>query len=156
MIMTFAKTKLLAIVTKVNIKDVLNMTSKTVDKLASPVKQVKTIKTELTADLKKCKKKKEPKWQSWFPFSFCFGGGKFQPLYFMVTLFCFLAASMLYVKIHAASVAVKAGTFNSDMISTADLGVVLGFISSLILLYNSNRKSYQKVDVKTEDEGDAN
>jgi len=136
----FTKSQTISIASKINIKDILNMTKKTVDKVSAPVKQIKKIKEELQP----VKTKKEPKWQSWFPFSFCYGGGKFQPLYFMVTLFCFLAASMLYTKIHAASVAIKTNTFTPEMISTADLGVVLGFISSLILLYNNNKKNYIK------------
>ena len=84
---------------------------------------------------------KQSKWQFRFPFTFFFGRGKFQPLYFFVSVFSFLGVWMLYIKIHAASLAVKAGTFHPDMISTADLTVVLGFVSSLILLYNTNKKT---------------
>lgn len=84
----------------------------------------------------------EPKWQTWFPFSFFFGNGKFQPIYAWVFIFCILSASMLFVKIFAAWKAVKYGTYTSDMISTADIATILTFVSSLILLYNQNKKNY--------------
>jgi hypothetical protein len=83
--------------------------------------------------------KKEPKWQVIFPFSFFYHRGRFQPIFFWVTVFCGLASFMLFTKTFAAWKAIKANIFTVDMISTADLGVVLGFISSLILLYNSNK-----------------
>jgi hypothetical protein len=86
------------------------------------------------------KRKKDPKWQTWFPFTFFYGNGKLQPIYSFVSLFSGLGAWMLYIKIHAASIAIKNGTFTSDMLSTADLTVVLGFVSSLILLYNTGKK----------------
>jgi hypothetical protein len=129
LISNFFKTKLLSAVTSVSLKDLL-----------APVK--KLIPQASTGEAPAKKARSYPAWQDWFPFTFIYGNGKPQPIYFFVALFCFLAASMLQVKIHAASVAIKTGTYTSDMISTADLGVVLGFISSLILLYNSNKKSY--------------
>lgn len=85
------------------------------------------------------KKKKDPAWQRCIPFTFFYGNGKFQPIYFFVTVFLSLASWMLYIKIYAAMLAVKAGVFTAEMISTADLTVVLGFVSSLILLYNKNK-----------------
>ena len=140
MIMQFAKTKLLSVVTKVNINDIVKQTDKVIKKMET--------KNETKVIQEKKKHSKEPRWQRAFPFSFFYGSGKFQPLYFFVTLFCFLAASMLFVKIYAAWVAIKKGTYNSDFISTADLATVLTFISSLVLLYNNNKKNYTAPESK--------
>lgn len=141
MIMQFAKTKLLSVVTKVNINDIVKQTDKVIKKIEN--------KNETKIIQEKKKHNKEPKWQTYFPFSFFYGNNKFQPLYFFVTLFCFLAASMLFVKIYAAWVAIKKGTYNSDFISTADLATVLTFISSLVLLYNNKKKTQQSEENKT-------
>jgi len=130
-IFSFFQSKLAAVLSTVKLKDVINQADKSIKK-AGKVTAVEEVKVS---------RKKEPRWQTWFPFSFVYGGGKLQPIYFFVTVFCYLAADMLYVKTHAARVAIAKGTFTPDMISTADLGVVLGFISSLILLYNSNKKT---------------
>lgn len=152
LIWNFAKSKAITIMSKVNIKDIINSTEKVVDKVVTPVKQVKKVKDELTQELKPEKKIKEPEWQKYFPFSFFYGGGKFQPIYFFVTLFSLLSASMLFVKVYAAWVAIKKGTYSSDMISTADLATVLTFVSSLVLLYNNNKRNYIKQEeTKTED-----
>jgi hypothetical protein len=140
MIMQFAKTKLLSVVTKVNINDIVKQTDKVIKKMET--------KNETKIIQEKKKHSKEPRWQRAFPFSFFYGSGKFQPLYFFVTLFCFLAASMLFVKIYAAWVAIKKGTYNSDFISTADLATVLTFISSLVLLYNNNKKNNTNTESK--------
>lgn len=146
MIMTFAKTKLLSIVTKVNIKDIVKQTDKLIDK------QIRGSKNETEIIQEKKKYYKEPKWQTYFPFSFFYGSGKFQPLYFFITLFCFLAAGMLYVKIYGAWKAIKSGTFTPDMISTADLATVLTFASSLVILYNSSKKNkLQDTEIKSQD-----
>ena len=80
-------------------------------------------------------------WKKYFPFTMFFGNDEFQPIYFWITLFCGLIFFMLFIKVYNAYLAVKKGIFTSDMISTSDLGVVLGFISSLILLYNGNKKN---------------
>jgi len=133
-IWNFAKSNAVAILSKVKIKDVENTAEQVIAKTNKKVKDI--VKEEKSI---KCN---EPKWQKRFPFSFVYGGGKFQPIYFFVTIFCLLASTMLFVKIYAAWRAIKTGTYESDMISTADLGVVLGFISSLILLYNTNKKNY--------------
>ena len=101
--------------------------------------------------VKKLKKKvltiKNKDWQNKFPLTFFYGNGKFQPIYFFVTLFCVLAGVMLYVKIYSAWVAIEQGKFTSDLLSTSDIATVLTFISSLILLYNSNKK-YSIPDLK--------
>lgn len=140
MIMQFAKTKLLSVVTKVNINDIVKQTDKVIKKMEN--------KNETKIIQEKKKHNKEPKWQTYFPFSFFYGNNKFQPLYFFITLFCFLAASMLYVKIYGAWKAIKAGTFTPDMISTADLATVLTFASSLVLLYNNNKKNNTNTESK--------
>lgn len=140
LIWQFAKAQTVSILAKVNLKDVLKQTNKTIEKMED--------KNETTIIQEKKKYNKEPRWQRAFPFSFFYGAGKFQPIYFFVTLFCILASSMLFVKIYAAWVAIKKGTYNSDYISTADLATVLTFISSLILLYNNNKKNYTAPESK--------
>lgn len=144
MIWNIAKAKAITIFAKVNIKDVCKQTEKVIDKANKKVKEV--IKEEKSTSTK------EPKWQKRFPFSFVFGGGKFQPIYFFVTMFSSLGVWMLYVKIHAASLAIKQGTYNPEMLSTADLATVLTFISSLILLYNNGKKNRV---VKQSDDSDS-
>ena len=129
LISQFFKSNYISVLSKISFKDMAKCTEKTVKKTAK--KGVKKVETVV----------KQSKWQFRFPFTFFFGRGKFQPLYFFVSVFSFLGVWMLYIKIHAASLAVKAGTFHPDMISTADLTVVLGFVSSLILLYNTNKKT---------------
>ena len=108
--------------------------------------EVKEISEEKITDDTVDECTKDPKWQTWFPFTFFYGGGKIQPIYSFVTIFCSLAAYMLYIKI-------KSGTIN-----TSDLGVVLGFISSLILLYNRGRGKVivnkNITDIKEKTEGD--
>jgi len=83
---------------------------------------------------------KEPRWQRWLPFTLIYGGGKIQPVYVWITVFCSLGAWMVYLKNHATSLAIKNGTYTSDMISDALVATVLAFISSLILLYNARKK----------------
>lgn len=134
-LMTFAKTRFLEVVTKVNIKDIVN---KTEDKI---IKSAKVVKEKINEETKYTTKVKEPRWMRRFPFSFFYGGGKFQPIYAWIFCFCVLAVGMLFVKIYAAWVAINKGTYDSEMISTADLATVLTFISSLVLLYNSNKKN---------------
>ena len=129
----FFRSKYISVLSKVSIKDILAKAEENIKKIPES-KEVQTIDKVI----------KKSNWQTKFPFTFFFGGGKFQPLYFFVSVFSFLGVWMLYIKIHAASLAVKNGTFNPDMISTADLTVVLGFVSSLILLYNSNKKNKYK------------
>lgn len=138
MIWNFAKSKAISVFSKVDIKDIIKKSKEGLVK--QDLKSKPIIKNNE-------KKKREPKWQSCFPFTFFMGNGRFQPIYFWVTVFSFLCAYMLFVKNYAAWIAVKKGTFTVDMISTADLGVVLGFISSLILLYNSNKKNYKIEDI---------
>ncbi len=128
-VMPFAK--------KISLKEVIEVTKETQKTITENGKKLTTDETVVCTTTFK----KSPKWQKCFPFTFFYGNGKLQPIYFFVTLFSSLASWMLWVKIHAASVAVRAGTYNSDMLSSADFGVVLGFVSSLILLYNTNKKS---------------
>ena len=143
-IFSFFQSKLAAVLSTVKLKDVINQADKSIKKAKATVETPAPV-------LAKVSNKKEPRWQTWFPFSFVYGGGKIQPIYFFVTVFCYLASDMLYVKTHAARVAIAKGTFTADMISSADLGIVLGFISSLILLYNTNKKSAAVVQSKEED-----
>ena len=126
MMYQIAKAKAITIFAKTDIKSICSKTEQVIEKA---VKEEKSTKI------------KEPKWQRRFPFSFFYGGGKFQPIYFFVFIFSSLASWMLYVKIHAASLAIRKETYSSDMISTGDLTVVLGFVSSLILLYNNSKKT---------------
>ena len=84
---------------------------------------------------------KEPRWQTWFPFTFFYGGGKLQPIYCFTFLFAILSASMFTIKIAVAYRAFIQGTYTTDMISSTDLATVLAFVSSLILLYNGNKKN---------------
>jgi hypothetical protein len=134
LIWNYAKSNAITILSKVNIKNIAKGVETVIDKSAKKINETKTVEFD-------GKKVKEPNWQRKFPFTFFFGGGKFQPLYFWIFSFCTLALAMLFVKIYAAWKAIKTGTYDSEMISTADLGVVLGFISSLILLYNNGKKN---------------
>ena len=79
--------------------------------------------------------KREPRWQRWIPFTFFFGNGKFQPIYFFVTIFCGAAWLMVFFKVVYAYQCLQEGTFNSDTINSVDFATTLGFISSLIYLY---------------------
>jgi hypothetical protein len=99
---------------------------------------------------------KEPKWQTLFPFSFFYGNGKFQPIYAWIFMFCSLASIMLFLKNYAAWIAIKKGNFISEMISTADIATVLAFISSLILLYNTKKKTDLKFKQKENTPTDSN
>jgi hypothetical protein len=147
LIWQLAKTKAISIFTKVDLKSILNQTEKVIDKTNIKNKGV----------INEVKTKREPKWQRAFPFSFFYGGSKFQPLYFWIFVFCSLSACMLGVKVYAAWRAIKSGSYSSDYISTSDLATVLAFISSLILLYNNNKKSYiQSTEKKVEEEKEAN
>jgi hypothetical protein len=149
LIWNFAKTKAITIFSKIDVKELLkNQSNKT-------IKEVPKLQKGIDNE-KNYKKIKEPKWQTFFPFSFFYGNNKFQPLYFFITLFCFLAASMLYVKIYGAWKAIKAGTFTPDMISTADLATVLTFASSLVILYNSNKKNKIEEIKNVQDNKEAN
>jgi hypothetical protein len=95
----------------------------------------------------------EPKWQTYFPFTFFFGGGKLQPLYCFVTLFSILSASMFYIKIAVAYKAFKLGTYTTDMISSSDLATVHAVVSSLILLYNNRKSDFKNSsDIKNKEE----
>ena len=104
---------------------------------------------------------KNSHWKAWFPFTMFFGDNEFQPIYFWITIFCSLIFFMLFIKVYNAFLAVKHGVFNSAMISTSDLGVVLGFVSSLILLYNKKGNSKTPLQSKptiieeTKKEGDS-
>lgn len=104
-----------------------------------------SITEETTTD--KSSNSKEPKWQKWLPFTLIYGAGKVQPVYVWITVFSSLGAWMIYIKNHAASLAIKNGTYTVDMISDTMIATVLAFVSSLILLYNSNRK-YNKISNK--------
>ena len=58
---------------------------------------------------------------------------------------------MLYIKTNASRMAVETAIKNnnftiemlSEIIPSTDLGIVLGFVSTLILLYNSNKNKSQ-------------
>ena len=92
---------------------------------------------------------KEPRYQTWFPFTFFYGGGKIQPIYCFTFLFAILSASMFAIKIAVAYKAFKQGTYTTDMISSTDLATVLAFVSSLILLYNGNKKNQPNTNTPT-------
>jgi hypothetical protein len=148
-VIQFIKTNVSFLFTLINKNKLITTTEETITKIGDPMKKIKKIKENLKDSTKKEKKNieedikkiKQSKWQTYVPFTFFYGNNKFQPLYFWIFIFCTLASAMLFVKIYAAGLAVKKGTFTSEMISTADLGVVLGFVSSLVLLYNNNKKN---------------
>jgi hypothetical protein len=149
LIWNFAKANAITILSKVKLKDVCEKTEKVI------TKSTKVVKGKINEEIKYSNQIKEPRWQRRFPFSFVYGGGKFQPLYFWIFCFCVLALGMLFVKIYAAWIAIKKGTYDSEMISTADLATVLTFISSLILLYNNNKKNSKVDSITTEEKGKA-
>lgn len=134
-ISNFFKANFIKAVTSVNIKDVLSTMK---SKLGAPQEAINKYSKneEKEADIYVVRR-----WQIMFPFAFFYGGGKFQPIYFFIFIFCMLTAFMLFVKTYAAWRAVKTGAYEAEMISTADLATVLTFISSLILLYNNNKKN---------------
>lgn len=128
----YAKTKLLEVITKVNLKDIADYSKEAVEKANKKVKEIVKVKKE---------KGKSKEWQKKFPLSFFYGSGKFQPIYFWIFIFCSLASAMLFIKLYVAWDSFKKGTYNNETISTADIATVLTFVSSLVLLYNNNKKS---------------
>jgi len=119
-VFNFIKSK----ITKINLTQLLPKAEKFVDKNV-------VILNSTTTD--------DPKWQRYFPFSFFFGNGKFQPLYAFTFVFCSLAIWMLYIKIDFAFKALKLGTFTTDMISTSDIATVLAFAGSLVAVYQGGK-----------------
>lgn len=93
-------------------------------------------------------KKKEPKWQTWFPFTLVYGNGKIQPLYLLAWLLISLLVTFEGVKIFAAWKAIKSGGYTPDHLPTADFGLLIGLVPTIILLYNKTKK--------TDDSNDSN
>lgn len=135
-ILQFAKSKTISILSKVNIKEIVTKTNKSLDILPNTIKQIQKIKKELEPIVRH----RDPVWQRWLPFTLIYGSGKIQPVYVWITVFCSLGAWMIYIKNHAASLAIKNGTYTPEMISDTSVATVLAFISSLILLYNTRKK----------------
>jgi hypothetical protein len=128
LIWQFAKTKATTIFATVNLKDILNKSKEKIEINEKEIIQ---------------KNKKEAKWQKYFPFTFFYGNGKFQPLYAWIFIFCSLAATMLFIKIYVAWNVFKKGIYTSDYLSTSDIATVLAFAGSLIVLYNNNKKKIE-------------
>lgn len=151
-ILDFFKSKLISVFSKISIEDITNNTEKVLNKALQKKEQ---LGKEKPIEMKKEKKtvfvRSEKYWHNWFPFVMFYGNGKIQPIYVFVTIFCSLASWMLYIKTDASRMAVKIAienkTFNYEMLSeiipSTDLGIVLGFVSTLILLYNSNKNKSQ-------------
>jgi len=148
LIWQFIKTRTAAVFSKFSFKDA---TKKVEEKVIVEVEHIlpeaeQTVMQKIEGETDKVLNNtssntgEKSKWQSWFPFTLFYGNGEFQPVYLWIFIFCSLSVFMVYVKVHAAAIAVSKGTFTSDMVSTGDLGVVLGFISSLILLYNNDKQ----------------
>jgi len=112
---------------------------------SSVLSEIKNSVAEESDNTKVCS---EPRWQRWLPFTLVYGSGKIQPVYVWVTVFSSLGAWMIYIKNHAASLAVKNGTYDPDMLSDALVATIVGFIASLILLYNIRGKSPNKTNKK--------
>lgn len=146
------RTQFLKAITKVKLSDIVDNTEKVLNKA---LQKKEKLDKEKPAEMKKEKKtvfvREEKHWHNWIPFVMIYGNGKIQPIYVFVTIFCSLASWMLYIKTDASRMAVKIAiadkTFNYEMLSeiipSTDLGIVLGFVSTLILLYNSNKNKSQ-------------
>jgi hypothetical protein len=146
------RTKFLEVITKVKLSDITNNTEKALNKALQKKDKLDKESTNKTKTEKKTiYVRSEKQWHNWFPFVMFYGNGKIQPIYVFVTIFCSLSAWMLYIKTNASRMAVKIAienkTFNYEMLSeiipSTDLGIVLGFVSTLILLYNSNKNKSQ-------------
>jgi len=87
---------------------------------------------------------KESRWKTWFPFSFFYGNGRFQPLYYFAWLFSHIGAGLICLKGYGVWLRVKAGTFQPEDISASDIAAVLGFVGTLITIYTINRNSQTK------------
>ena len=146
------RTQFLKAITQVKPSDWDDNTEKVLNKA---LQKKEKLDKEKTAEMKKEKKtvfiREEKRFHNWFPFVMFYGNGKIQPIYVFVTIFCSLASWMLFIKTNASRMAVKIAiadkTFNYEMLSeiipSTDLGIVLGFVSTLNLLYNSNKNKSQ-------------
>ena len=147
------KSKLISVFSKISIEDITNNTEKVLNKALQKKEKLDKDKTnKMKIEGKKTVFiREEKRFHNWFPFVMFYGNGKIQPIYVFVTIFCSLSAWMLFIKTNASRIAVNMAienkTFNYEMLSeiipSTDLGIVLGFVSTLILLYNSNKNKSQ-------------
>lgn len=139
-IINFAK----SFITKKNIEKVLPAVEEKIEEIVQEISdnEIPTNNSNIAIDESNVKNNLE--FKKIFPFVMFYGNNEFQPIYFWVTLFSSLVFLMLFIKIYNAYVHLKQGTFTTDMISTSDLGIGLGFVSSLILLYNSSKSKSNK------------
>lgn len=86
-------------------------------------------------------KRREPKWQTWFPFTLIYGNGKIQPLYLLAWLLITLLITFEGVKIFAAWRAIKSGGYTPEHLPTADFGLLIGLVPTIILLYNTTKNT---------------
>jgi hypothetical protein len=150
-ILDFFKSKLISVFSKISIEDITNNTEKVLNKALQKKEKLDKEKPMKTKGKKTIFIREEKRFHNWFPFVMFYGNGKIQPIYVFVTIFCSLSAWMLYIKTNASRMVVKIAienkTFNYEMLSeiipSTDLGIVLGFVSTLILLYNSNKNKSQ-------------
>ena len=151
LILDFFKSKLISVFSKISIEDITNNTEKVLNKALQKKDKLDKEKPVKTEGKKTVFIREEKRFHNWFPFVMFYGNGKIQPIYVFVTIFCSLSAWMLYIKTNASRMVVKIAiedkTFNYEMLSeiipSTDLGIVLGFVSTLILLYNSNKNKSQ-------------
>ena len=86
-------------------------------------------------------KRRDPKWQTWFPFTLVYGNGKIQPLYLLAWLLITLLITFEGVKIFAAWKAIKSGGYTPEHLPTADFGLLIGLVPTIILLYNTTKNT---------------
>lgn len=118
------------------------------------VNKAKETQNFVTEDLEYVRVK-ESRWKTWFPFSFFYGNGRFQPLYYFVWLFAHIAATLLCLKAYGVWLKIKAGTFESDDINAGDIAAVLTFIGGIITIYTVNRNSQKNKKSASKDSGEA-
>lgn len=148
------RTQFLKAIIKVKPSDMVDNIEKVLNKALQKKEQLnkeKPVEMKMKKEKKTVFVREEKHWHNWMPFVMIYGNGKIQPIYVFVTIFCSLASWMLYIKTDASRMVVKIAienkTFNYEMLSeiipSTDLGIVLGFVSTLILLYNSNKNKSQ-------------
>lgn len=153
-IVNFIKSKYTCLITNIDISALITIPKNLLNKLLQKeqiIKKEGETQVATTTGKKTVFIREEKRFHNWFPFVMFYGNGKIQPIYVFVTIFCSLSAWMLYIKTNASRMVVKIAienkTFNYEMLSeiipSTDLGIVLGFVSTLILLYNSNKNKSQ-------------
>lgn len=141
------KNFIFTLITK-NYNTLINMFKKNLFKMLNKCVKIFSKTTSFINDDVDVKPIRNARWKTWFPFSFFYGNGLFQPLYYLSWLFCHIAALFLCLKAYGIWLRIKAGTFTPEDISAADIAAMLGFVGTIITLYNINRNAKGKKEEK--------